>query len=50
MAKHGYAMTSDIRWFAGVKRGPGSLYVAIPHLEERGFIAPPSDEGPRPSV
>jgi DNA-binding PadR family transcriptional regulator len=47
--KHGYAMTADIRDFAGVELGPGTLYGAITRLEERGFIkAMPSDERRRP--
>ena len=37
--KHGYAMMDDIRSFAGVEFGPGTLYGAITRLEERGFIA-----------
>ena len=36
--KHGYAMMADIREFAGVDLGPGTLYGAITRLEERGFI------------
>ena len=47
--KHGYAMTADIRAFAGVALGPGTLYGGITRLEERGFIkAMPSDERRRP--
>ena len=38
--KHGYAMIADIRTFAGVELGPGTLYGAITRLEERGFIKP----------
>ena len=36
--KHGYAMMEDIRAFAGVRLGPGTLYGAISRLEERGWI------------
>lgn len=36
--KHGYAMMVDIRDFAGVELGPGTLYGAITRLESRGFI------------
>jgi hypothetical protein len=36
--KHGYAMREDIRTFADVKLGPGTLYGAITRLERRGFI------------
>jgi len=38
--KHGYAMMEDIRKFAGVRLGPGTLYGAITRLEERGLIRP----------
>ena len=36
--KHGYAMMEDIKRFAGVRLGPGTLYGAITRLEERGWI------------
>ena len=36
--KHGYAMMTDIRDFAGVELGPGTLYGAITRLEREGFI------------
>ena len=36
--KHGYAMMEDIKRFAGVDLGPGTLYGAITRLEERGWI------------
>jgi DNA-binding PadR family transcriptional regulator len=36
--KHGYAMMEDIRNFASVRLGPGTLYGAITRLEERGWI------------
>lgn len=38
--KHGYAMMEDIRRFAGVRLGPGTLYGAITRLEQRNWIAP----------
>jgi DNA-binding PadR family transcriptional regulator len=47
--KHGHAMIADIRGFAGVVLGPGTLYGAITRLEERGLIkAMPPDERRRP--
>ena len=47
--KHGYAMMDDIRGFAGVSLGPGTLYGAITRLEERGLIrAVDSDDRRRP--
>jgi DNA-binding PadR family transcriptional regulator len=36
--KHGYAIMEDIKAFAGVRLGPGTLYGAICRLEERGWI------------
>jgi DNA-binding PadR family transcriptional regulator len=48
-AKHGYAMMTDIRAFAAVDLGPGTLYGAITRLEARGLIkAVPSEERRRP--
>lgn len=38
--KHGYAMMEDIRKFADVRLGPGTLYGAITRMEERGWIQP----------
>jgi DNA-binding PadR family transcriptional regulator len=38
--KHGYAIMQDIRSFAGVSLGPGTLYGAITRLERRGLIRP----------
>jgi len=47
--KHGHALAKDIKQFAGVALGPGSLYGAITRLEERGLIeALPSDDRRRP--
>ena len=36
--KHGYAIMTDVREFAGVELGPGTLYGAITRLEGRGLI------------
>jgi len=36
--KHGYAIMSDVKAFAGVELGAGTLYAAIARLENRGFI------------
>jgi len=36
--KHGYAIMEDVRAFAGVRLGPGTLYGAITRLEERRWI------------
>jgi DNA-binding PadR family transcriptional regulator len=38
--KHGYAMMEDIKRFAGLRVGPGTLYGAITRLEQRGWIRP----------
>jgi DNA-binding PadR family transcriptional regulator len=47
--KHGYAMMVDIREFAGVDLGPGTLYGAITRLEARGLIKGlPSSDRRRP--
>ena len=47
--KHGYAITRDVRAFAGVALGPGTLYGAIARLEGRGLIeAVDSDDRRRP--
>ncbi len=45
--KHGYAITQDVRAFAGVSLGPGTLYGAIARLEGRGFIEPVESEDRR---
>jgi DNA-binding PadR family transcriptional regulator len=45
--KHGYAMMEDIRRFAGVRLGPGTLYGAITRLEQRGWIRPSSSDDRR---
>ena len=36
--KHGYAMMQDIRQFADVRLGAGTLYGAITRMEELGWI------------
>src|SRR5438034_10997295 len=38
--KHGYAMMDDIRRFANIRLGPGTLYGVITRLEQRGWIRP----------
>ncbi len=38
--KHGYAITQDVRAFAGIALGPGTLYGAIARLEARRLIEP----------
>ena len=37
-AKHGYALVQDIKGFAGVPLGPGTLYGALDRLERLGLI------------
>jgi len=47
--KHGYGMMLDIREFAGVELGPGTLYGAITRLMDAGWIRPlESDDRRRP--
>jgi len=36
--KHGYALIKDIKGFAGVQLGPGTLYGALDRLERLGLI------------
>ena len=38
--KHGHAIMLDVKTFAGVKLGPGTLYGAITRLDQRGWIKP----------
>jgi DNA-binding PadR family transcriptional regulator len=45
--KHGYAIMTDVRTFANVELGPGTLYGAITRLEQRGFIRPVGSEDRR---
>ena len=48
--KHGYAITTDVREFSGVRLGPGTLYGALSRLEAKGLIeALPAEERRRPS-
>jgi DNA-binding PadR family transcriptional regulator len=37
-AKHGYALIQDIKGFAGLQLGPGTLYGALDRLERMGLI------------
>jgi DNA-binding PadR family transcriptional regulator len=37
-AKHGYAITEDIRQQTGITLGPGTLYGSLTKLVERGLI------------
>jgi len=38
--RHGYALIQDIKEFAGVGLGPGTLYGALDRLERLGLIEP----------
>jgi DNA-binding PadR family transcriptional regulator len=47
--KHGYAILTDVKTFADVELGAGTLYAAISRLENRGFIkALPVEDRRRP--
>jgi DNA-binding PadR family transcriptional regulator len=47
--KHGYALIKDIKGFAGVELGPGTLYGALDRLEGLGLIqALPAEERRQP--
>jgi DNA-binding PadR family transcriptional regulator len=47
--KHGYALIQDVKEFAGVDLGPGTLYGALDRLERLGLIEPlPADERRHP--
>ena len=47
--KHGYAIVQDIESTTGVSLGPGTLYGALPRLEEHGLVRPlPGDSRRRP--
>ena len=37
-SKHGYALIQDVKDFAGVQLGPGTLYGALDRLERLGLI------------
>jgi DNA-binding HxlR family transcriptional regulator len=36
--KHGYALIQDIKGFAGLQLGPGTLYGALDRLERLGLV------------
>jgi DNA-binding PadR family transcriptional regulator len=36
--KHGYALIQDIKEFAGLQLGPGTLYGALDRLERLGLV------------
>ena len=47
--KHGYAIQTDVRSFANVNLGPGTLYAVLPRLERMGLIeALPTEDRRRP--
>jgi DNA-binding PadR family transcriptional regulator len=47
--KHGYALIQDVKQFAGVELGPGTLYGALDRLERLGLIEQlPADERRHP--
>ncbi len=47
--KHGYALIQDVKQFAGVELGPGTLYGALDRLERIGLIeALPADDRRHP--
>ena len=47
--KHGYALIRDIREFAGITLGPGTLYGALDRLERLGLVeALPADDRRHP--
>ena len=47
--KHGYALIQDVKQFAGVELGPGTLYGALDRLERLGLIESlPADERRHP--
>ena len=48
-AKHGYALLQDIKGFAGLRLGPGTLYGALDRLERLGLIeALPAEDRRQP--
>jgi DNA-binding PadR family transcriptional regulator len=48
-AKHGYALIKDVKGFAGVELGPGTLYGALDRLERLGLIeALPAEDRRQP--
>jgi DNA-binding PadR family transcriptional regulator len=47
--KHGYAIQTDIEYFAGIHLGPGTLYGALSSLERDGLVEGlPSDQRRQP--
>jgi DNA-binding PadR family transcriptional regulator len=46
-ARHGYAITRDVRQSFGVGLGPGTLYGALARLEQRGLIEAVDGDAPR---
>ena len=47
--KHGYALIQDVKQFAGVELGPGTLYGALDRLDRLGLIESlPADERRHP--
>jgi DNA-binding PadR family transcriptional regulator len=47
--KHGYGLIQDVKRFAGLQLGPGTLYGALERLEGLGLIeALPSDDRRQP--
>lgn len=47
--KHGYALIQDIKEFAGLQLGPGTLYGALDRLERMGLVeALPADDRRHP--
>ena len=48
-SRHGYALIQDIKEFAGVHLGPGTLYGALDRLERMGLIeALPAEDRRQP--
>ena len=48
-SKHGYALIKDIKAFAGLQLGPGTLYGALDRLEDLGLIeALPAEDRRQP--
>lgn len=47
--RHGYGIQADVRSFAGVTLGPGTLYAVLPRLDRLGLIeALPAEDRRRP--
>jgi len=45
--KHGYAILQEVESSTGVTMGPGTLYGALPRLEEQGLVRPLAGEDRR---